>query len=157
MTQRLSLLALAPLLLGLAVAAPAASAESGEQLSARANYILRCTGCHGLEGAGSEVGGIPDFRGYVGAFSRTEDGRAYLMHVPGVINSSLTNAEIAAVMNYVMQTFGGGSVPADFKPFTTEEVDALRTQPVEDVVVYRREVVKALSSAGIATASYPWP
>jgi len=79
------------------------------------------------------------------------------MHVPGVVNSSLTNAEIAAVMNYVMQTFGGPSLPADYKPFTVEEVDALRTHPVEDVVAYRRDVVKALSAAGIATAGYPWP
>lgn len=136
---------------------PAAGAESAGPLSARANYILRCTGCHGLEGAGSEIGGIPDFRGYVGAFSRTGDGRTYLMHVPGVVNSSLTNAEIAAVMNYVMQTFGEKSLPGDFKPFTVEEVDALRAQPVEDVVSYRRDVVKALTAAGIATAGYPWP
>lgn len=158
MTNRLApALAIATLVSASLGGPPAARAESAGPLSARANYILRCTGCHGLEGAGSEIGGIPDFRGYVGAFSRTGDGRAYLMHVPGVVNSSLTNAEIAAVMNYVMQTFGGPSLPANFKPFTVEEVDALRTHPVEDVVAYRRDVVKALTAAGIATAGYPWP
>lgn len=123
----------------------------------RTNFILRCVGCHGLDGAGSEKGGIPDFRNYVGAFSRDEAGRTYVMHVPGVTNAGLSNAEIADVMNYVMKTFGGPSLPDDYRPFDTAEVERLRAVPVKNVVALRRELAAALAKEGIATAGYPWP
>lgn len=125
--------------------------------SAGTNYILRCIGCHGTDGAGSEQAGIPDFRGYVGSFSRSEDGRRYLMHVPGVTNASLTDAQIAEVMNHVMERFGGSSLPADFRPFTAAEVTALRSEPVADVVALRREVAARLAAEGHPVAGYPWP
>lgn len=123
----------------------------------RTNFILRCVGCHGMDGAGSEKGGIPDFRNYVGAFSRDEAGRTYVMHVPGVTNASLTNAEIAEVMNYVMTTFGGPSLPDDYRPFDEAEVGRLRAVPVEDIVAFRRGLSASLAKKGIATAGYPWP
>lgn len=123
----------------------------------RTNFILRCVGCHGMDGAGSEKGGIPDFRNYVGAFSRDEAGRTYVMHVPGVVNAGLSDAEIAEVMNYVMTTFGGPSLPDDYRPFDTAEVGRLRAVPVEDVVAFRRELAASLAEQGIATAGYPWP
>lgn len=123
----------------------------------RSNFILRCAGCHGMEGAGSEAGGIPDFRGYVGAFAHSEDGRRYVMHVPGVVGASLSDRQIAEVMNYVMTTWGGVSLPAEYLPFTEAEVAALRGEPVGDVVAYRRKVAEELLGQGIATAGYPWP
>lgn len=148
-------------LLGLAlmaglVAGGVAIAET-QHRAPRTNFILRCVGCHGMDGAGSEKGGIPDFRDYVGAFSRDEAGRTYVMHVPGVVNASLTNAEIAEVMNYVMTTFGGPSLPDDYRPFDTAEVERLRAVPVEDIVAFRRNLSASLAKQGIATAGYPWP
>ncbi len=86
-----------------------------------------------LDGSGSEAGGIPDFRNYVGAFAHTEDGRRYLMHVPGVVSASLSDKQIADVMNYVMETWAGSSLPADYRPFTGDEVTTLRAEPVDDV------------------------
>lgn len=135
------------------VAAPAVATER----SAHTNYVLRCTGCHGMEGAGSEQAGIPDFRGYVGSFARSEDGRLYLMHVPGVTNASLGDAEVAAVMNYVMERFAGASRDPQTAPFTAEEVARLRAEPVADVVALRRTVAAQSTSAGWPVAGYPWP
>ncbi|WP_237153831.1 c-type cytochrome [Oryzibacter oryziterrae] len=123
----------------------------------RTNFILRCVGCHGMDGSGSEKGGIPDFRNYVGAFSRDEAGRTYVMHVPGVVNANLSNAEIAEVMNYLMKTFGGTSLPKDYHPFDTAEVDKLRAVPVKDIVGLRRDISASLAKQGITTAGYPWP
>lgn len=138
----------------LAMMAPAAPAWAQ---SAHIDYMLKCSGCHGADGSGSPDRGIPDFRGYVDGFGRTEAGRTYVMHVPGVVNSSLPNARIAAVINYVMASFGAPGTKADIPPFTGEEVDRLRAVPVPDVVAYRREVAAELVKAGIPVAGYPWP
>lgn len=143
---------LAALILGLA-----AGQAGAEGYTARTNYMLRCTGCHGMDGSGSEQAGIPDFRGYVGSFARSEPGRTYLMHVPGVVNSSLSDGEIAAVMNYVMESYAGASQAADAAPFTADEVATLRAVPVADVVALRREVVAGCTQAGWPVAGYPWP
>ncbi len=133
------------------------TAAAVAQEAGRTNFILRCGGCHGMDGAGSEVGGIPDFRNYVGAFAHSEDGRRYVMHVPGVVGASLSDKQIADVMNYVMTTWGEASLPADYAPFTEAEVTMLRAEPVGDVVAYRRKVAADLMAQGIATAGYPWP
>ncbi|MGK9231770.1 cytochrome c [Inquilinus limosus] len=124
---------------------------------AHIDYMLKCSGCHGADGSGSPERGIPDFRGYVDGFARTEKGRIYVMHVPGVVNSSLSNDRIAAVMNYVIASFGAPATRPGVQPFTPEEVDRLRAAPVPDVVAYRREVVAELAEAGIPVAGYPWP
>lgn len=137
-----------------AVSAPAAGAG---ELSPRTNYILRCTGCHGMDGAGSPIGGIPDFRNLVGAFAADEEGRSYIMHVPGVVASGLTDREIAGVVNFVMTTWAGSSLPPDFRPFTEQEVTRLRLSPVNNVVDMRRALVARLKAQGVATADYPWP
>jgi len=144
------------LFLAAALAAVAVPAVAGERLP-RTNYILRCSGCHGMDGAGSDIGGIPDFRGYVGGFARHDEGRTYVMHVPGVVNASLTDSEIAGVVNYVMTTYGADSLPAAFVPFTAEEVTRRRALTVMDVVGLRRGVAARLYAEGVPTAGYPWP
>ena len=143
----------APLLVSvLAFAAPAVAQER----SAHANYILRCAGCHGLTGTGAPAAGIADFNDAVGAFTRTDDGRTYLMHVPGIAASRLSDEDIAAVLNYVVETWAGTSRPEDYVPFTAEEVTQRRALAIPDVVAFRREVVEALAAMGIDTAPYPW-
>lgn len=131
----------------IALTASPATAE----MSARGNYILRCTGCHGIEGMGTAEGGVPPFPGSVGHIANTEAGRDYMMHVPGVIASSLTDSEIASVMNYVMATFDTTDAPE----FTTEEVTRRRAVPMTDIVVARRAVVQELETKGIQHRRLP--
>jgi cytochrome c553 len=133
---------------------PSAHAQS---LSPKNNFILKCVGCHGPDGTGSEKGGIPDFNGFVGAFSYLPEGRLYLMHVPGVVGSGLNDQEIADVMNYLMHEWGGESMDSGYQPFTEHEVQTLRAKPLKDVVDYRRTVVEKLTADGRAVAPYPWP
>jgi len=124
--------------------------------SASVNYVLHCSGCHAMDGTGNGHVDIPDFRNSVGAFAHDEDGRTYLVHVPGVVNSGLSNAEIAAVMNYVLKRWSDvyeTGVPA----YTTEEVAERLAVPVTDIVGLRRQIVGRLAQAGILTARYPWP
>ena len=137
--------------MGLSLAAPVLSSQ---EYSASVNYQLRCAGCHGQDGMGVPAGGIPPFPKYVDGFFSTENSRLYLMHVPGINGASLTDREIAAVMNYVGERWGE---PGARKPFTAEEVTALRARPVEDVVALRRDVTEELNLAGYEVPDYPWP
>jgi hypothetical protein len=130
---------------------------SAAERSAATNFILRCSGCHGIDGSGSRAGGIPDFRNYIGAFAIDDDGRTYVLRVPGVVNASLSDSEISNVMNYVMKTWGGTSLRRGFVAFTPEEVAARRARSVDDVVRLRRQIVERFHAAGIPTADYPWP
>jgi mono/diheme cytochrome c family protein len=120
-------------------------------------YILRCSGCHGTEGAGSLTGGIPDFRGYVAAFSYLPAGRRYVVQVPGVLASGLDHDQTAEVMNYVMTRWGGISLRDDFAPFTAEEVAALRRESISDVVGFRRILVREMAEHHLPASAYPWP
>ncbi len=129
----------------------------GGERTAQVNYVLRCSGCHGTDGSGDSAAGIPDLRNSVGAFADDDDGRTYVLHVPGVANASLSDREIAAVINYVMQSWGGTSLSVRFVAFTPDEVAARRARPVDDVVRFRREIVGRLHARGISTADYPWP
>ncbi|WP_165857133.1 c-type cytochrome [Marinobacter sp. JSM 1782161] len=149
--------ALLALLMALASPALAGEAGTGGAWTPKQNYTLRCIGCHGPHGAGSERGRIPDFRDSVASFSYLPRGREYLLHVPGVVGSSLNDQQIADVLNYVMKEWGGESLGRGFTPFTDAEVHYLRQTDVQDVVQLRREVARQLKAEGRPVADYPWP
>lgn len=131
------------------------AASQAAERKPQANYVLRCAGCHDMDGSGLPKAGIPPFPGLVDAFYNDPRGRLYLMHVPGVASSSLSDREIAGVMNYVAERW---SKPENHVPrFTAEEVGRLRAQPVADVVAMRRELVRDYQARGLPVAEYPWP
>ncbi|MCX5497247.1 hypothetical protein OSH11_21285 [Kaistia dalseonensis] len=129
----------------------------GADRTATTNYVLKCIGCHLQDGSGLPSAGIPDFVGKVGVFARLPEGRAYLLHVPGVIGSSLSDREIADLLNYVMDIYAGESLPVPYEPFTADEVAALRATEIGNVVKYRRVIAAKLAEEGIELADYPWP
>lgn len=137
----------AMLLTGMAM--PVSAAEIGH---ARADYILRCSGCHGLNGNGTVEGGIPAFPNSVSHIAGIDIGRTYILHVPGVISTDMTDARIADVLNYIVDKWGDGDTH-----FSAGEVTRRRAIPVGDVVALRRKVVEELRKAGIELAEYPWP
>ena len=141
--------ALLALGLAAALASPGAAAERGP----RANYVLRCAGCHGMEGAGTVIGGVPSFHGSVATLANDDLGRTYMLHVPGVTGASLSDPEIAAVLTYVVERWGAAPAPA----FTAEEVARRRAEPVADVVALRRAIALRLGAEGKPLADYPWP
>ncbi len=125
-------------------------------ISPATQYLIKCSGCHRTDGSGSERGGIPDLRGFVGSFGRLDSGRTYLMHVPGVSASGLDNSEIAAVMNYVFERWADAPADDPVPPFSAEEVTRRRAVNVPDVVQARRAVVRSLEARGLPVAPYPW-
>ncbi|MBD9375432.1 hypothetical protein IB238_22695 [Rhizobium sp. ARZ01] len=119
-----------------------------------ANYLLHCSGCHGSDGMGSNIGGVPPFPGFIASFASDPEGRVYLLHVPGVVASGLDDGEIARVLNYIVDRWDGANQVA---PFTSSEVADLRRATVNDIVSYRRAIVKRFQEKGMPVAEYPWP
>ena len=123
--------------LGFAAWATAASA------SPRTDYMLKCMGCHGPEGA--EVAGkVPALKDSVARFLNVEGGRAYLVKVPGTRQTPLDDQAVADLLNWLLPHFDAAHMPKDFAPYTGEEVHALRAHQLPDVVETRAQLIKAL-------------
>ena len=70
-------------------------------------YVLHCSGCHGTDGAG-RAEFVPDLR-EVGALLERPGGRAYLGRVPGVAQAPVGDAELATLLNWVLEEIAGRS------------------------------------------------
>lgn len=97
---------------------------------AQSDFVEQCAGCHGVRGS-SIPAHLPELKDRVGYFMCTPESRAYLLRLPNVAHSRLTdNAQLADLMNYVVFVLGGKSAPPGTKPFTAEEVAHERQFPL---------------------------
>ena len=124
----------------------AVPARTAEMSGAALDYAVNCQGCHRADGSGT-LPGVPALAGSVGSFLRVPGGREYLGRVPGVAQASLDDAALARVVNWMLDRFGHDGLPADFVPYTAEEVGRLRQKPLTDVDRVRRELVEAIERA----------
>jgi hypothetical protein len=105
-------------------------------------------GCHGTQAEGVP-GKIPPLANMLSRFMRTAEGRNYVLRVPGAANSALSDAQLAAVLNWLAVTYD--SLPAtNLAPFTREEVSAVRRKPLNSVLATRSAVVRSLAITGSA-------
>ncbi len=118
----------------LAIALAAGNAASGA--SPRTNYLLYCSGCHLPSGIGNPPN-VPSLHDELGRMMAVGEMRPYLVQVPGSSQTPLTDADLAAVVNWVLEEFNAGTLPADFRPFTAEEVAAARESILADPLEYR--------------------
>ena len=130
-----------------AAAAPAAPALP-LLTTPQSDYVEYCSGCHGMQG-NSAPAEIPVLRDRVGYFMCTKDGRDYLIRLPNVAYSAITdNQELAEMMNFVVFGLGGNSAPKGAKPFTATEVERLRAKALgtQSLIAARAQVVDKLIS-----------
>lgn len=115
------------------------------------DYVIHCQGCHLVDGSATP-GRVPALAGSVGRLARVPEGRAYLAGVPGAANAPLSDAALAALLNWLLLHFDPAGTPPGFAPYTGEEVARLRRPPLTDVVAARQRVLEALarSEAGAA-------
>jgi cytochrome c553 len=113
----------------------------------RSNYLLGCGGCHGYEGV-SNSRLVPTLKGLVGYYLNTAEGRDYLPRLPNVAFSTLSDQELAAVLNYLVFDLGESSAPRGARPYAAAEVGRLRKRPLTEIALhpYRRQLVDALIS-----------
>ena len=115
----------------------------------RQSYLLHCAGCHLPDGSGSKVNDVPSLHDIPGHFASIPEGRAFLTQVPGIAYSSLTNDEVAEVLNWVLQNFSKNTLGAGFQAFTTAEVTRLRAERPAEIFKVRSAVLAVLAAKGI--------
>jgi len=112
-----------------ALAAVATSAQGDprtdlfvDPVLARMDYIENCSGCHGVQGK-SAPAALPELHDRVGYFLCTPEARAYLIQLPNIAHSRITdNERLADLLNFMTFVIGGASVPKGTLPFTAAEV-----------------------------------
>ncbi len=123
-----------------------AHAESASNL-----YLLNCWGCHGSHGEGIK-GTAPPLTG-LGDFLKADGGRAYIIEVPGVSLSALNDAQVATVMNWVLDQMGKDHLPRDFTPYTAEEVHRYRAVRLAELSKTRRAILDQLVAMKVRSST----
>jgi mono/diheme cytochrome c family protein len=113
------------------------------------DYMLYCMGCHGPQAEGVP-GKVPPLAHALGRYMRTPAGRNYVLRVPGAANSVLSDAQLAAVLNWLAQNFDAEELSSGVPLFSPGEVTALRHSPLASVLAARREVIRDLAATGPA-------
>jgi len=104
------------------------------------NYMLNCMGCHLADGSGA-TGKVPSIRDTLVAFAQLEQGRRYLVQVPGTAQSSLSNAEVAELLNWMMRNLSAVSTPVGLTDFTAAEVASDRSIRLSDAAGMRAKLL----------------
>jgi mono/diheme cytochrome c family protein len=130
----------------------AALAACAAVASPKQDYMLYCMGCHGEQAQGVP-GKIPPLAHSLARYMRSPEGRDYVLRVPGAANSVLSDAQLAAVLNWIATQFNASELSSQLAWFTTEEVSRSRRKPLADVLATRREVVRALAASGESPGS----
>jgi mono/diheme cytochrome c family protein len=169
--SRFVTIAAATVLLAVAFPAQAQQADAGSGNAGSRVYATNCVVCHQAGGTGM-TGAFPPLAGHVPELLKRADGRSYigkvlLFGLEGEINvngnvfagqmppwNALGDDEIAAVINYVSNAWDNGkSLPSGFKPFTSDEIKALRTPELTSAQVYALRSGAAGGAPATATAS----
>jgi hypothetical protein len=129
-------------------AAGSSPAGVGDPQRAWQHWTLNCQGCHRPDGTGS-AGTAPSLAGTVARFLSVPGGREYLGRVPGVATSSLSDADLSEVMNWMLWRFDKEHLPAGFQPFTAAEIGRLRAAPLRlEASQMRAELLKKADESG---------
>jgi hypothetical protein len=105
----------------------------GEMNQAQSDYVEHCGGCHGIQGDASPAE-LPSLRGRVGWFMCMPEARTYLLRLPNIARSRITdNEQLAELLNFMVFGLGGASTPKNAKPFNAAEVERERKSPYTSV------------------------
>jgi hypothetical protein len=107
--------------------------------SAQVNYMTECQGCHLPDGSGQK-GSVPSMKDELHRFLNVDGGREFLVQVPGSANSKLSDADLAALLNWLIPKMGGMKAEG-FKSYTPEEIAAYRSDRLVDVTGTRAALV----------------
>jgi hypothetical protein len=107
-------------------------------------------GCHLADGSG-ESGRVPSIRRTLVLFSTSPQGRNYVIRVPGVAQSPLSDADTAVLLNWMARNLSDVKLPPGFTDYSVAEVHGARDHPLVRVRDLRAHLLRA------ATAKTPSP
>jgi len=115
------------------------------------NWQLQCVGCHLQGGEGSRRGDTPKMKDFVGNFLKVEGGREFLVRVPGAAQSALSDTQLAELLNWLLREDGmaGRSMPAQYRPYTGEEISAIRRNTILNLPGTRAGLIEQMRAQGI--------
>lgn len=110
----------------------------------KVDYMLNCQGCHLPDGSGFPARNVPKINDEFGRFLHVEGGRDYLIQVPGLAQSDLSSERLTRLINWMLVTFSANELPADFQPYSVDEVHQLRQTPLINVNEVRKGLIKKI-------------
>lgn len=110
------------------------------------DYMMNCQGCHLPDGSGFPARNVPTITGQLGNFLHVEGGREFLVRVPGSAQSDLNDERLAAVLNWMLNTFSPAELPAQWQPYSAEEVGLLRKSPLLEVTPIRSQLMGRIAA-----------
>jgi mono/diheme cytochrome c family protein len=113
------------------------------------DYALHCMGCHGANAQGVP-GKVPPLAHSLARFMNNAEGRRYVLRVPGAANSMLSDARLAAVLNWVVAQFDADDLGSATPQFAEQEVAANRHTPMAGVLATRTAVLKEIAAGAPA-------
>lgn len=131
--------------IGTAVALLLAGANVAWGYQPIVNYQLRCMGCHLADGSG-QLGRVPSFRRSLVLFSASPEGRDYVVRVPGVAQSPLSDADTASLLNWMAKNLSDLEAPRGFADYSAAEIHAMRSRPLVQVSAVRARLWKAATA-----------
>ena len=132
--------AVAAALLGLFTAAGASAGDG----AAAQDFVLHCQGCHGVDAVGVPHK-VPALRDTFPLLISIDAGRDFVMRVPGAASSRLSDARLAAVLNWLASRYASAAARQEF---TAAEVADGRNRPLAGVRAARAAVAARLAERG---------
>jgi hypothetical protein len=117
-------------------------------------YLTSCGGCHGIEGV-SAPQSVPTLRHLTGSFLCTREGREFVVRIPDVALSTLSDRMLTRVMNWVVFDLGAPvAAGRESDRYTVAEVARLRREPLTQtgLTAYRQQLVARLQARCAAPA-----
>ena len=118
------------------------AADDVAERRAKFNYQMFCQGCHAADGSGHKS--VPELKGFMHKFMASQQGREYLVRVPGSANSVLDDEQLSEVLNWMLAEFAGPQSTADWQPYQAEEVAEYRKNPLFETIKYRQALLQSL-------------
>ena len=111
--------------------------------SPRTHYLLYCSGCHLVSGEGNHPN-VPTLHRELGRMLSVPEMRSYLVQIPGAAQAPINDAELTAVINWVLEQWNSDTLPDDFQQYNVDEVSEARSHILADPLRYRSTHWKAL-------------
>lgn len=119
-----------------------AATNAAEAYQPLVNYQLQCMGCHLADGSG-QPGRVPSMRRSLVLFSGSAEGRDYVIRVPGVSQSPLSDEDTAALLNWMARNLSDLKLPPGFADYSAAEVRSVRNRPLVRVKALRARLMSA--------------